>query len=258
MAVKVYGQLYIGTTAPSEDPVQVGALWTDTTNNLLKRCTSTSPYTWVSTEGGSAAHDLLSATHGDVFDTDTPADGDVLTWVNANSRWEAVAAGGHAQDHASRHSDGGADAVTVQNLGSGAATDGQVLKADGAGGLAFEDDSVVINFVIDGGGSAITSGLKGFLEIPFAMTITGWTLLADQSGSIVIDVWKDSYANFPPTNLDSIAGSELPTLSAAQQAQDLSLTTWTTSVSAGDILAFNVDSVATVQRVTVAIRGRKT
>jgi hypothetical protein len=90
------------------------------------------------------------------------------------------------------------------------------------------------------------------------MAIIGWTILADQAGSIVVDVWKDTYANYPPTNADSIAGTEKPTLSSAQQSQDLSLTTWTTTVAAGDILAFEVESATTVTRVTVALRGRKT
>ncbi len=106
---------------------------------------------------------------------------------------------------------------------------------------------------IDGGGSAITTGIKGDVVVPYACTITGWTLLADQSGSIVIDVWKDSYANFPPTVADTIAGSEKPTLSTATKNQDLTLTTWTTALTAGQILRFNVDSAATVQRVALAI-----
>jgi hypothetical protein len=90
------------------------------------------------------------------------------------------------------------------------------------------------------------------------MTITGWTLLADQPGSIVVDVWRDSYASFPPTAADTIAGTEKPTLESVQKNQDLGLSTWTTSMAAGDILAFNVDSAATVQRVTLSIRGKKT
>ena len=118
-------------------------------------------------------------------------------------------------------------------------------------------DDVSLQFIIDGGGSAITTGQKGHLEVPFAMTITGWTILADQSGSIVVDVWKDTYANFPPAVGDTIAGTEKPTLASAQSNQDLALTSWTTAVAAGDILAFNVDSITTVQRVLVAIRGTK-
>lgn len=121
--------------------------------------------------------------------------------------------------------------------------------------ISLATRTIGIPYVIDGGGSAITTGQKGYLEIPFACTITGWTILADQSGSIVVDVWKDTYANFPPTVADTIAGSEKPTLSSAQKNQDLTLTTWTTAVSAGDVLAFNVDSAATVTRVLVSLRA---
>jgi len=136
---------------------------------------------------------------------------------------------------------------------------GKRLKGAGAGVTPTEfDDVISITFIIDGGGVAITTGQKGHLEIPFACTITGWTILADQSGSIVVDVWKDTYANFPPTVADTITGSEKPTLSSAQKNQDLNLTTWATAIAAGDILAFNVDSVATVTRITLSIRATKT
>ena len=112
--------------------------------------------------------------------------------------------------------------------------------------------------IIDGGGATITTGVKGDIEVPFACTITAWELLADQSGSIVVDVWKDTYANFPPTVADTITGSEKPTLSSATKNQDTNLTTWTTSVSAGDILRFNVDSATTVTRVTLSLTVTRT
>lgn len=111
---------------------------------------------------------------------------------------------------------------------------------------------------IDGGGSTITTGVKGYITIPYSMTITGWDIVADQVGSIVIDVWKDTFANFPPVLADTIAGSEKPTLSTQNHAQDLTLTTWTTTVTTGDIVGFNVDSATTVTRVTLVIRGVKT
>lgn len=102
---------------------------------------------------------------------------------------------------------------------------------------------------------AIVAGLKLFIEIPISMKVTGWTVVADASGSIVLDVWRDSYANFPPTAADTITGTEKPTLSSAQKAQDLSLSTWSPNISAGDILAINVDSVATVKQVTLTLRA---
>ena len=54
-----------------------------------------------------------------------------------------------------------------------------------------------LTFVIDGGGAAIATGIKGDLEIPFACTINQVTLLADQSGSIVVDIWKDTLRQLP-------------------------------------------------------------
>jgi phage baseplate assembly protein gpV len=104
---------------------------------------------------------------------------------------------------------------------------------------------------IDGGGSAITTGNKGYLTVPYGGTITGWRIISDQSGSCVVDVWKT--ANAIPTVTNTIAGTEKPTLSSQQLNTNTALTTWTSSVSPGDIFAFNVDSATTVTRVNVSI-----
>lgn len=136
----------------------------------------------------------------------------------------------------------------ISGFGTGIAT--MLASATGA--------TATITYVIDGGGSAITTGVKGYLEIPFGCTITQATIVADQSGSIVVDIWKDSYANYPPTVADTITASAKPTLSAAIKAQDSTLTGWTTSISAGDFLGFNVDSASTVTLVTISLRVTKT
>ena len=114
------------------------------------------------------------------------------------------------------------------------------------------DHLAEVAFVIDGGGSAITTGNKGHLEVPFDCTINRNTVIADQSGSIVVDIKKSAYAGFPTTS--SICASAKPTLSGAQKSQDSTLTGWTTSVTAGDILEYVVDSAATVTRVTVNLK----
>jgi hypothetical protein len=132
------------------------------------------------------------------------------------------------------------------------------------GSLLRESDSVdpfadsVIYYVIDGGGAAIATGVKGDIPIPFACVIEEWTLLADQSGSAVVDIWKSSYSGAPPVIGDVITASAKPTLSSAVKAQSSTLTGWTTAVAAGDVLRFNVNSAATVQRLTLALRVRKT
>jgi hypothetical protein len=110
-----------------------------------------------------------------------------------------------------------------------------------------------ITLVVDNGASAITTGFKTWTSIPLAGTLKKWRLLADVSGSIVIDVWRDTYANFPPTVADTITASAKPTLSAATKNESSTLTGWTTAFSAGDVFGFNVDSVTTVKKISLTL-----
>lgn len=116
----------------------------------------------------------------------------------------------------------------------------------------------LVGITIDAGASTITTGTKGFAVVPITGTIVQATLLSTDasvtSGSIVIDVWKDSYANYPPTVADTITASAKPTISSGIKSQDSTLTGWTTSVTAGDILGFNVDSVTSLKRVTLTLK----
>lgn len=141
-----------------------------------------------------------------------------------------------------------------QALAIAAIAAGQVLKRNSSNQIIGETQYRYVTLTLDGGGSAISTGTKGWWVCDVGGTILEWTVLADQSGSIVIDVWKDTYANFPPTVADTITASAKPTLSTAQKNQSSTLTGWTTGVSAGDILRFNVDSAATVQRVTLTLK----
>lgn len=113
-----------------------------------------------------------------------------------------------------------------------------------------------ITLTIDGAGSAITAGALGkFPTVPYSGEIESVEVAADQSGSIVIDIWKA--ADAIPTNANSITGSSPATLSSAQRSQDETLTGWTTSIAAGDVLGFEVDSASTVTEVTLTIKVKK-
>jgi hypothetical protein len=116
-------------------------------------------------------------------------------------------------------------------------------------------DEFTMGVVIDGAGFPFPTGSKGYIAVVFDCEITSWTILADTSGDCVIDVKKCDYAGFPTTA--SIAGTEKPTLSVQDKNQDLSLDTWTTSLSAGDILEFVVDSVDTVTKVWLTLTAIK-
>ena len=120
-----------------------------------------------------------------------------------------------------------------------------------------------IGLTIDGSGIELTTGYKGFIRVPYACTITKATLLGDISGDIVIDLWKCSYADYDagvthPVDGDSITSATSPTLSSATKSEDSTLTDWTTSITAGDIIAFNVDSITDITKVTLILEVTKT
>lgn len=125
--------------------------------------------------------------------------------------------------------------------------------------LTINGVTVAIGYMIDGDGDVITTGtIKPGLYIPFNGTITSVTLIADVSGSIVVDIWKTPFGSYPPVVGGSICASAKPTLSSALTSQDTTLTGWTTTINAGDTLLFNVDSASTVKQVTVILRVTKT
>jgi hypothetical protein len=112
-------------------------------------------------------------------------------------------------------------------------------------------------FLIDGGGEAITTGVKGYLRVPFNCVIERVTLAADQVGSIQVDIWKSTYAAFPPTDAGSITGGNESEITGSNKGEDSSLTGWSTALNEGDILAFNVDSATGIARVTISLQVRK-
>ena len=95
------------------------------------------------------------------------------------------------------------------------------------------------------------------IRVPYDCVITGWTIAANASGSCVIDVWKDTLANFPPTVGDTITASAKPTLSAARTATSTTLTGWTTALSEGDWVVFKVDSASSITEVVIALHLRR-
>jgi hypothetical protein len=149
----------------------------------------------------------------------------------------------------------------------------QVVGAAGSGTIGWYLDNVKLQLglppipilpeertfgiTVDGGGAAISTGVKGYAQIPYGCTITGWTLLADQSGSLTFDLWKDVYDNYPPTVADTITAAAKPLISAAAKNTSTSVSTWAKTITAGDVIGFNVDSAATVQRVHLLLKCTK-
>ena len=99
--------------------------------------------------------------------------------------------------------------------------------------------AAAIPFLIDGQSYAIVVGVKGDVSIPYAGTITSWTLLTDlapSGGSFTVDVWKSTYAGYPPTTGGLTCSV---TTGTTKNTGSVSV-----AIAAGDILRFNVSANA--------------
>jgi hypothetical protein len=215
-------------------------------------------------------------------------------------------------------------------------TNGQRLAADSAqaAGVKWADDFYSISLIMNGGGGLIPEGIQGDIEVPMSGVIQRVTVLPDQSGTMLLDVWKAAYASYPPTSGNSICAQNLPGVfgtasnltgtvsktassttitgsgtsfttalavgdvlevpggtyteravvvsitnntsltvdramafsasgqtaskrTATTKYQDTALSTWTTAVTAGDILRFNLEIVYSITRATVSLLVKK-
>lgn len=112
--------------------------------------------------------------------------------------------------------------------------------------------------LFDYGARVVESGVQGYMRVPFNCTLDNAIVLADQSGTVSVDIWKCTYAQFDagsthPVIGDSITGGNPIALSAATKASS-NLSGWTTALTEGDVLAFYVPVTATsITQITVAL-----
>jgi len=114
-----------------------------------------------------------------------------------------------------------------------------------------------ITYVIDGGGSAITAGIKGWIEAPFNGTIKNARIFADTAGTVTVNIWKDVYANYPPEETwDDVTPSAGISISDDNKAEFTDLSYWTQrNFTKGDIFAFNIAApgATNITRITISM-----
>ena len=118
--------------------------------------------------------------------------------------------------------------------------------------------TVTIGASVDGGGSAITTGkIKGFFTVPYAGTISGYNITVD-SGTVTIKTWKIATGTAKPTSANSISTSGV-SLSSGSAVRSSTVTDFTsTTVSVGDIFAFNIEAVATATELNFGLEITRT
>lgn len=102
-----------------------------------------------------------------------------------------------------------------------------------------------ICLTVDGGGNVPAIGNKGYITIPYAGTIQGWFLAADQPGNVQIDIGKNGVSLIQP--------GTYPFLTATQFGNG-GVADWRTpAIAAGDILEFYDNSISTITRYNLVI-----
>ena len=117
---------------------------------------------------------------------------------------------------------------------------------------AAADLTRTVNYVIDSGSLPMQLGDKGKLTIDVTGVIENIRVLADQTGDIVLDIGKASFADYPAFN--SITAGQRVQLTNSNKYFDDVLNNWTTTITAGDILRFDVISVNNIRRLLISLK----
>jgi len=119
-----------------------------------------------------------------------------------------------------------------------------------------------VGLSLDGGGGVLTTGVKGAIQVDFEGVIIGWNIVADQVGSITIEVDRQASGippiapSMPDTTTDKISASAPIVMTSAQSAAIgmAGVSTWATDIDKWDVLQFNVTAVTTLTKATLYLR----
>jgi len=117
----------------------------------------------------------------------------------------------------------------------------------------------VANVILDGGGSTISTGTKGHVEMPFDFKLYSWALRSLETGSILLELRKSSYAGYPPGGSGVMhIGATGPFIGNDWKNQETGLSGWASPTgAAGDSIQVAVSSVSAITQVSLALRYNK-
>ena len=134
------------------------------------------------------------------------------------------------------------------------------IKCDGltVGGYWAGGQEHTIGIHVDNGSSVLTTGSKGFRIAPFNCEVVEWQVLTSTigGGDISWGIKFYDYANWL-SSFSSLGGTA-PNLSSSIKNIDTSVDWTTKTFSAGNILEFTIDSVATITNCQLILKIRRT
>lgn len=160
-------------------------------------------------------------------------------------------------------------AITSSSYDSGSSTTTVNVSWNTAAGLQNESltisilqipaiflaNTFEIIFEKDGSPSA---GVVHDVVVKWGFEILGHYIQADDTGSIVFDLWANDFADDdPPTIADTITASAKPTLSSQQQKSSTTLTGWTVKFAGPTAIRVNLDSISGISRYTLTLLCRR-
>jgi len=120
-----------------------------------------------------------------------------------------------------------------------------------------------IEAVFKGGVSSLVGAFID-LQVPYDCDVLQWAIVGDATGSIVVDVYQCTHAQYDggsthPVSGDKITASDPPTISSAKKGQNTNVTTWS-RLTGGNWMRFIVasaDSPPDMENVTVSLKVRR-
>lgn len=73
------------------------------------------------------------------------------------------------------------------------------------------------------------------------------------TGTATVDVWKVATGTAIPTITNTITASATPAISTGNALHSTTLTGWTTTVTANDIIAFDLKAVSSATNVSLTL-----
>jgi hypothetical protein len=136
---------------------------------------------------------------------------------------------------------------TISGLGTVSVTSNNGLIS--VSGVGMGTVKRAFTFSMDNGGSLLASGVQGFMEIPIACTVNQWSLVANVSGNLSLDVRRVNYNNWNTltagsVSTNSIVAADKPSLSNVSKNRNTTVTTWS-GIAANDELIFHIDAAPT-------------